>query len=45
VRHGMQGVEALRTIQLLRLDTPDGDSPSPETDAQRRMVLAWKNGQ
>jgi protein-tyrosine phosphatase len=45
VRHGMQGVEALRTIQLLRHDTPNGDSPSPETDAQRRMVLAWKNGQ
>ena len=40
----MQDVEALRTIQLLRLDTPDGDSPSPVTDEQRQMVLTWKNG-
>lgn len=45
VRHGMQGAEALRTIQLLRHATPDGDSPSPVTDEQWRMVLAWKNGQ
>jgi hypothetical protein len=45
VRHGMQGAEALRTIQLLRHATPDSDSPSPVTDEQWRMVLAWKNGQ
>ena len=44
VRHGMQGVEALRTIQLLRHATQNGDSPSPVTDEQRWMVLTWKNG-
>ncbi len=44
VRHGMSGADALETIRLLRKGTPYADSSSPETDAQRQMVLAWKNG-
>ncbi len=43
VQHGMSGTEALKTIQLLRKDTPYAGSHSPETDAQRQMVLGWKN--
>ncbi len=44
VRHGMSGTDALKTIRLLRKGTPYADSHSPETDAQRQMVLGWKNG-
>ena len=45
VRHGMSGEEALATIRRLRKDTPFSTSPSPETEAQRQMVLAWRQGQ
>ena len=44
VRHGLSGVEALRRIRDWRTDTPDGWRESPETDAQRNMVLAWAIG-
>ena len=45
VRHGLQGAEALNTIQLLRRGTPNASSPSPETEMQRWMVLNWEEGQ
>jgi len=44
-RHGMSGAEALKAIRKLRAGTPFADSPSPETEAQRRMVLQWTLGQ
>ena len=44
VRHGLSGAQALETIQLLRRGIPSADSPSPETDMQRWMVLNWRNG-
>jgi hypothetical protein len=43
VRHGMDGTQALQTIQMLRRDTLNSDSPSPVTDTQRWMVAAWEN--
>ncbi len=45
VRHGMDGAEALETIRNLRANTPFARSPSPETEAQREMVLRWSVGQ
>jgi len=39
VRHGLSGAQALETIQLLRRTTPNADSPSPEAEMQRWMVL------
>jgi predicted protein tyrosine phosphatase len=42
VRHGYRGVEALAEIARRRQDTPDGYRQSPETEAQREMVLAWR---
>jgi hypothetical protein len=45
VRHGMSGREALERVRALRQVTPFPKSPSPETQAQRRMVLGWKEGQ
>jgi hypothetical protein len=44
VRHGMSGDEALKAIRKLRADTSFARSPSPETEAQRRMVLRWSVG-
>lgn len=44
VRHGMSGHEALETLQRLRANTLFARSPSPETEAQRRMVLRWQTG-
>jgi hypothetical protein len=41
VRHGMSGQEALDKIARLRRGTPDGWKRSPETGAQRQMVLDW----
>lgn len=41
VRDGMAGPEALAEITRLRKDTPDGWVASPQTTAQRRMVLTW----
>lgn len=44
-RHGMSGAEALETIKKLRAGTLFARSPSPETEAQQRMVLRWPIGQ
>lgn len=41
VRHGLTGAEALALIARLRARTPDGGRRSPETEAQRAMVLGW----
>ncbi len=43
-RHGLAGQEALTAIADLRRNTPDGHRASPETPAQRRMVLDWPVG-
>lgn len=45
VRHGIAGDAALARIAQLRANTPSAHSPSPETDAQRQMILHWKAGQ
>ena len=45
VRYGMDGAEALETIRDLRANTPFFCSRSPETEAQRQMVLRWPIGQ
>ncbi len=45
VRHGLSGAEALRRVRSLRQVTSFPKSPSPETEAQRRMVRGWKVGQ
>lgn len=41
VRHGLSGAAALAQIAVWRAATPDGARPSPETAAQRTMVLNW----
>ena len=41
VRHGLTGEEALSHIADWRKGTPDGHRASPETEAQRQMVLDW----
>lgn len=42
VRLGMPGEDALARIALWRAGTPDDWLPSPETPAQRRLVLEWR---
>ncbi len=42
VRHGMTGLQALEQIAAWRKGTSDERRISPETEAQRRMVLRWK---
>lgn len=42
VRRGMSGEEALARIAELRRGTPDGWKRSPETGAQREMVLGFR---
>lgn len=42
VRHGWDGAAALAEIARLRAETPDGCKLSPETDAQRSMVMRWQ---
>lgn len=44
VRHGAAGDEALQRISALRQGTPDAWKPSPETPAQREMILSWPRG-
>ena len=44
-RHDIPGLEALELINHWRKNTPDGEKKSPETEAQRRMVMEWKKGQ
>lgn len=41
VRHGLSGEEALALIARLRRVTPGGRRRSPETEAQRELVLSW----
>ena len=41
VRHGLTGPEALDLIARLRRPIRGGRRASPETDAQRALVLAW----
>jgi hypothetical protein len=43
VRHGRTGEEALAEISSLRSGVADPAWPSPETDAQREMVLGWRD--
>ena len=45
VRWGRTGTQALDEITLRRKGTPDGWKRSPETEAQRNMVLAWRETQ
>jgi predicted protein tyrosine phosphatase len=42
VRHGARAEDALAEIARRRVGTPDGHRRSPETDAQWRMVRAWR---
>jgi hypothetical protein len=42
VRHGMTGENALKEIKNLRWAELKDDQPSPETEAQRKMILSWK---
>jgi len=42
VRHGTPGGEALMALKELRRTSSLGEYASPETDAQRAMVLTWK---
>lgn len=44
VRYGMSGPDALARIARLRRGTPDEYRVSPETEAQRQMVLNWSAG-
>jgi protein-tyrosine phosphatase len=44
VRHGLAGVDALTQIVSLRRALADGYASSPQTGAQRAMVLGWKPG-
>jgi protein-tyrosine phosphatase len=41
VRHGLAGADALARIVTLRRDLADGHASSPQTSAQRAMVLNW----
>jgi hypothetical protein len=43
-RHGLNGREALKELRRLRRGSSFARSPSPETDAQRRLVLGWDEG-
>jgi predicted protein tyrosine phosphatase len=42
VRHGADPAAALAEIARRREGTPDGDRRSPETEAQRQLVLTWQ---
>ena len=42
VRRGMTGEEAINEIRNLRKGLLSSWAKSPETDAQRRMVLEWE---
>jgi hypothetical protein len=44
VRHGLSGQDALRSIAAWRSGTPEAHRMSPETQAQRDMVLGWTSG-
>jgi len=40
-QHGLLGAEALEKIREMRKGLPDGERPSPETEAQIGMVKEW----
>ena len=42
VEQGFTGEEALEQIEALRGEKLMKDGPSPETDAQRAMVIDWR---
>jgi protein-tyrosine phosphatase len=44
VRHGTPVIKVLGEIQELRKEIPDNDRRSPETEAQRKMVIEWNKG-
>jgi len=45
-RHGIaHGKKALAMISQLRSNDPRAHEPSPETPAQRDMVISWKEGE
>ena len=44
VRHGLTGTEALTRLEQLRAHTALAHHRSPETDAQRQMILHWQAG-
>jgi hypothetical protein len=44
VRKGLSGQASLEQIAILRQPLPHGHWRSPETDAQRNMVLQWQEG-
>lgn len=44
VRHGLGGAAAIAQIAAWRAGTPDGWKASPETRAQRGMILEWEEG-
>jgi protein-tyrosine phosphatase len=45
VRHGLSGEDALELIRRQRAETPAGRRESPETAAQRAMVIGWRRGE
>jgi protein-tyrosine phosphatase len=45
VRHGISGNEALARIMKLRSEIPGTPKLSPETAAQRKMVMEWNKNQ
>jgi len=45
VRHGSPGNESLYMIMTLRSEIPGTQKLSPETTAQRKMVMEWSKGQ
>jgi Predicted protein-tyrosine phosphatase len=44
VRHRLDDGDPLRAIARLRRGVPDASAASPQTEAQREMVSAWKPG-
>lgn len=42
VRHGLEGQQALRALRTLRQDTVFPRAASPQTPAQRDMILHWR---
>lgn len=44
VRHGLPAQDALSSIAAWRRGTPNSDRTSPETQAQRNMILGWAGG-
>jgi protein-tyrosine phosphatase len=46
IRHGLfESEQALEELKRRRQGLPNGHTPSPETDAQFRLVRSWRRGQ